>query len=317
MSKSRLQSFLSSTQTLQRAVWFVLAALVVSLVVFGGYYIWDRYIHLKDQSPIELGIEQMEQAIHQEPQNPEVRVALAETYLAAGQYAEAFEQADQVLALYPENVNALLIAGVASARLDRPEAALDPLNRFVALRKDDPLANVDSALEAAYYFLGESYVNLGRPAEAIPALEAALVIDRTDADALYQVGLAYEASGQSETALERYHKAVRLVPDFVQAYQGMIVSYSSLGQPHLVAYARGMEAFGLQDFKSALSHLEQASTALPDFAPAFLGMGLTYEKMGRLDEALAAIQRASELDPNDFAAQQALGRLQAALNSQN
>ena len=98
---------------------------------------------------------------------------------------------------------------------------------------------------------GESYVKLNQPAEAIPVLEAALVINRTDADALYQLGLAYQASGQPQTALERYHQAVRLVPDFVQVYQGMIESYSALGQPHPVAYARGMEAFCLQDYEAA------------------------------------------------------------------
>jgi tetratricopeptide (TPR) repeat protein len=246
-----------------------------------------------------------------------MRIALAETYLAAEQYAEALDQATQVLVLYPENAPALLIAGLANAYLDRPQASLDPLKRFVALRKDEPMAGLDSALEAAYYFLGESYVKLGQPAEAIPVLEAALVINRTDADALYQLGLAYQASGQPEAALERYHKAVRLVPDFLEAYQGMITSYSALGQPHSVAYARGMEAFCLQDYESALPYLEQATTSLPDFAPAFLGLGLTYERLGRLDEALAAIQRVIDLDPGDFAAQQTLGRLQAALNSQN
>ena len=212
MSKPTLRHLLLSTETLQRAIWITLAALLLTLMAFAGYYVWDRYIHLEDRSPIELGIEQMEQAIRQEPQNPELRMALAETYLAAGQYEEALDQAGQMLDLYPENVSALLIAGMASARLGQPDAALDPLTRFVALRENQPMANTDHALEAAYYYLGESYVKLGRPAEAIAVLEAALAIDRTDADALYQIGLAYQASGQPETAVERYHQAVRLVP---------------------------------------------------------------------------------------------------------
>ena len=317
MSKSRIQSFLSSTRAIKRAIWLVVAALAICLVVFGVYYVGDRYIHPEDRSPIELGIEQMEQAIRREPQNPEVRLALAETYLAAGQYDEAFDQAGQVLALYPENARALLIAGMTSARLGRPEAALDPLNRFTALRKDEPMANADQALEKAYYFLGESYVKLNRPAEAIPVLEAALVINHTDADALYQLGLAHQATGQPQAAVECYHQAVRLVPDFVEVYQGMITSYSALGLPHPVVYARGMEAFCLQDYESAVRYLEQATTALPNFAPAFLGIGLTYERMGNLDAALVAVQRAYELDPHDFAAQQAMGRIRAALDSQN
>ena len=87
MSKALIQNFLSNTKAIQRAIWIALAALLASLMVFGSYYIWDRYVHLEDQSPLELGIESMEQAVRQEPQNPDMRIALAETYLAGGQYA--------------------------------------------------------------------------------------------------------------------------------------------------------------------------------------------------------------------------------------
>jgi len=178
------------------------------------------------------------------------------------------------------------------------------------------MANVDTALEAAYYFLGESYVKLNRMDEAITTLEAALHINTTDADALYQLGLAYQANGQAEKALERYHKAVRLVPNFIEAYSGMIESYTALERPDYVAYARGMQALGLQDYGTAQTHLEYAIEALPDFGPAFLGLGLVYEQKGDLQAALMVVQHALELNPGDFAAKQTLGRIQAAMNSQ-
>jgi tetratricopeptide (TPR) repeat protein len=301
----------SSTQNLQRAIWIVLAVLIAVVVVFFGYYVWDRYVHLGDQSSIDVGAADLERAIRDDPQNVEARVALAESYLSAGQVEKALEQAVQVLSQYPENHGALLIAGMAYVHLDQPEAALAPLERFVALRKEGPMAQADTALEAAYYFLGESYVKLNRPAEAIPVLEAALAISPADADALYQAGLAYQATGQPEAALERYHRAVRLVPDFAEAYSGMVEAYTATGQSDYKEYAQGMEAFSLGDYKAALSHLEGATQALPEFTPAFLGLGLTYEKMSQWEAAESAIARALELDPQDFAAQQALGRIQS------
>ncbi|MCP4540194.1 MAG: tetratricopeptide repeat protein [Chloroflexi bacterium] len=304
-----------STQSIQRLIWIVLTALVTSLVLFGGYYYWDRYVHVGDKSPLELDIEHMEQVIQEDPQNPDARVSLAEYYLNQGMYKEALDQTNQVLNAYPENEGALIVAGIAHIRLDQPEDALDPLEKFTTLRKDQPMAGADTILEAAYYFLGESYVKLDRPAEAIDALEAALTISSTDADAIYQLGQAYQANGQPEAALERYHKAVRFVPDFTEAYSGMIESYSALDQSDFVAYARGMQAFSLQDYGTAKTHLEHATEALPDFAPAFLGMGLTYEKLDKMESALGAIQQAIELNPDDFAAQQALGRIQAAMDS--
>ena len=302
------------TKSIQRLVWIVLAVLVVSLVLFGGYYYWDRYVHLGDKSPAELDIEQMEQVVREDPQNVEARVAMAEYYLNQGMYQEAIDQTTQVLDAYPENDGALLISGIAHVRLDQPEAALGSLEKFIELRKDAPMAGADTILEAAYYFSGESYMKLDRPAEAIVALEAALAISATDADAIYQLGQAYQADDQPEAALVRYHQAIRFVPDFTEAYSGMIESYSTLDQSSFVAYARGMEAFCLRDYGTARTHLENATEALPDFGPAFLGMGLTYEQLGEPEAALGAIQQALELNPSDFAAQQALGRIQATMN---
>lgn len=306
-----------STQAIQRAVWIVFALFVVVLAAFAGYYIWDRYVYLGDKSPVELGLEHVEQAVLEDPQNVGARVALADSYLAAGQYRQALDHANQVLAAYPDNASALLIAGIAAVRLGEPEVALEPLEAFIVLRKDQPMAGVDSALETAYYFLGESYVKLNRPGDAISALDAALSISPTDADALHQRGRAYQASDQPEKALEQYHQAVRFVPDFAEVYGGMVESYAALGQSDHGAYARGMEAYSLEDYAEAQTQLELATRALPDFAPAHVGLGLTYEKLGQLEAALNLIQRALELNPGDFVAQQALGRIQNTLNSQN
>ncbi len=306
-----------STQTIQRVFWITLALFFVVLLSFVAYYIWDRYTHPEDQTPAKLEIVRMETAVYQQPQDPELRLVLAESYLQVGWYARALEQANQVLRQHPENASASLIAGISHVRLDRPQEALGPLHDFVALRKDGPMARTDTALEAAYYFLGESYLRLGRPAEAIQPLEAALLISPVDADALYQLGLAYDAGGQPELAVQKYQKAVRLVPDFVEVYQAMADSYSALNRHEHVTYAQGMVAFSQKDYRSAASRLERATEALPDFAPAFLGLGLAYENLGNLQPALSAIQRALELDPGDFAAQQALGRIQTAIETQN
>ncbi len=306
-----------STRTLTRVIVGAAVLLLVAVGVFGGYYYWDRYTFAGDKSPLELDIEHLESAIREDPQNPETRVALAQYYLGKGLYKDALAQAGQVLNAFPDNDGALLVAGIAHVRLNDMEPAIKNLEQFVAARKDQPMANVDTTLEAAYYFLGESYLNQNRPEEAIPNLEGALTITPTDADALYKLGMAYQTTGRAEAALEKYHKAVRLVPDFVEAYTGMIASYSSLNQPSYVAYARGMQAFSLQDFNTAQTHLEAATEALPDFAPAFLGLGLTYEKIDMQYEALQTLERAIELNPNDFAAQQAYARIQAVIDGQN
>jgi tetratricopeptide (TPR) repeat protein len=309
------ESGVSRTRSLQRTIWVVAGALLFSIMLFLGYYVWDRYVHLGDQSPAQRGIAHMEEAIRQEPQNIEMRLAMADYYLSAERYREALEQAKQILELQPDQPGALLIDGIAHVRLGEPEASLATLQRFVILRKNSPVAGTDAALETADYFLGESHIRLGKPAEAIPILEAALAINPTDADVLYQLGLAYETTGQPEEAMEYYQKAVRLVPIFAEAYDAMASCYAELNQVNESAYARGMAVFSRGDYAAAQTDLESVTAALPGFAPLYLGLGLVYEQVGRLKPALEAVQRAIELDPRDLAAQQALGRIEATLGT--
>ena len=307
---------LSTPQGIQRTIWIVTAALIINMMLFGGYYYWDRYVHVGDQSPVEMGIEELEATIREDPGDPEKRVMLAEYYLSSNLPNDALEQTSQVLESIPDHEGALLLSGIAYRNLNQPENAVEPLKHFVFLRKDSPMASSDTVLEMAYYFLGESYMKINRPLDAIEPLESAIQISATDADALYQLGLAYNAAEKPEEALPYFDRAVRLVPDFVEVYSGMVESYTALEKPEFIAYARGMQAFSQGDVQTAQTHLEYAVQMLPNYSPAFLGLALTYEQLDQLDFALVSVTHALELDPNNFAAQQTLGRLKATIAAQ-
>ncbi|NOX61731.1 MAG: tetratricopeptide repeat protein [Chloroflexi bacterium] len=306
---------LLSTQNIRRAIIIVGALLLVVVAAFSAYYYWDRFLPRGDLSPIEMAIEEAQQAVKENPQDPDLRLDLARIYYENRMYEEALEQAGQVLNAFPDNNDALLIVGLSNIRLDQPAEAIPPLEKFIELRKDHSTARADVVLEMVYYFVGESYMKLGQSAEAVPPLEAALEITPTDADALYQLGLAKQSLGDPEAALTYYHKAVRLVPDFTEVYEGMVECYTALNMPAHVEYAKGMKAFGTRDYELAKNHLLKAVEDLPDFAPALLGLGLTYEKLGELETAAEIIQRALDLNPHDFATRQALGRVQASLDA--
>jgi len=303
---------LNDDRILKRMVLLMAIAVGVVFLTFGGYYYWDRYVRLGDQSPLERDIAALEEAVREDPQDPERRVALAEYYLGKGLYSEALKQAGEVLKAFPDNDRALLVQGIAYVRTEDYQAAIAPLEAFVNLRKDSPMANTDIALETAYYFLGESYMALNQPENAIQPLEAAIKIERTDADALYQLGVAYLETGQPEEALPYLERAVRLVPDFTEAYTAMVDVYKAEGKDDHVAFARGMKAFAMGEYETAQAQLEAATQALPEFAPAFVGLAMTYEKQGNLEAAMQAAERALQLAPEDFSAQQTYGRIQAA-----
>jgi len=304
-----------STQNIRRGIIIVAVLLILVMAAFSAVYYWDRFLPRGDQSPSEIAIQEAEKAVREHPQDPDLRLALARIYYENSLYPEALEHANQVLSVSPDSENALLIAGLANIRLAQAAAAIPPLEQLIAARKKNPMAKSDMLLEMAYYFVGESYNKLGQNENAIPPLEAALEITPTDADALYQLGVAHQSQERCETALESYHKAVRLVPDFTEAYQGMAECYTLLDEPGRVEYARGMQAFGMKDYERAHTHLQKAVQLLPEYAPALLGLGLIYEKTNDLNAAADVLQQALALDPHDLAARQALGRVQASLDA--
>jgi tetratricopeptide (TPR) repeat protein len=297
---------------LDRLVRMTFIALILVVVGFGAYYYWDRYIHLGDESPVEKGAAYLEEQVRENPNDPAVRIALAHFYLQSGAYERSIEQANQILSAMPEDQNGLFFLGMSYAYLKQPEEAIEPLSKFVIIREQGEMAGLDSELQRALYFLGDSYFKTGRPDEAVASLTRALEINRTDADAMYVLGQVYASLGKHAQALEQYQNAVRFVPDFTEAYQGMLESYSALDHSSYVAYAKGMEALTMDDLETALTYLESAADGLSDFAPAYLGLGLTYEKLGNAQQATMNLQRALELDPDNYMASHALGRIQAA-----
>jgi tetratricopeptide (TPR) repeat protein len=296
-------------RVLTRLVWLVFGLLIVVSAAFGGYYYYDRYVHVGDQTPAEKMVSVMEAKVRAEPNSPGPRLALAEAYLQERNYDQALAQAQQVLQNYPEAERAHLVIGLTYAFSGKTEQSLAPLEKYADLRRKAEMKDVDQSLELALYYLGDGYLKLQRPADAIKVLNEAVGINRTDADALLALGRAYNLSGQPQEAVNQLTKAVGLVPDFTEAYAEMAVSYGQMNKPDHIRYADGMQAFAKKDYNRAQGLLAQAAAALPDFAPVQLGLGLTYEQLGDLAKAKASLERAVALDPHDFSATHALQRV--------
>ena len=307
------KDFFSDTHQLTRITILTGVAVLLAVFSFGGYYYWDRYVKLDDISPSEKSLQELEKAVGDNPQDPQPRLALAESYLVDRRYAEAIQQANQVLVALPDSDRAMLVVGVASVYEGKPDQAIAPLKKFIDIHEGTEMANRDMALEAALYFLGESYLQLGKPQDALQPLTRAIEISPTDADALYKLGVAYTQTGEHENALHMYESATTLVPNFMEAYQGMEASYVALGQTVQAEYARGMVAYSSKDYQGARKLLENVITAKSDFVPAFLGLGLVYEQLGDLKSAKTYADLAVKLDPQNLAAVQLQGRIESAL----
>jgi tetratricopeptide (TPR) repeat protein len=294
---------------LKRLVWIAFAILLLLIVAFAGYYYWDRYVHLGDMTPLQRNIQALEKKARENPDDPSTRLALAQYYLENKMISDAIDQASQIVKAFPDNDGAYFILGIAYTQSNQPQSALEPLIRFAEAHRSSEMAKVDSVLEASLFYLGMNYLKLSQPDEAIKVLTEALTIDRTDADAMYQLGLAYAQLQQHDKAIEQFQQAIKFVPDFAEAYTQLTKSYTAISQPDYAVYARGMEAYSQRNYSQARQDLETAVEKLPDFLPARLGLGLTYEQLQDIPDAILCYQEVLAIDPHNFSANQALTRI--------
>ena len=311
--KSKINELLSDTRQLTRIVILAGVLLVLVVVTFGGYYYYDRY-YSNQSSTSENIIAQAQQAVEKNPQDPEVRLGLAEAFMVNRRYDEALGEANQVIAAYPDNQHAWLVVGVANALKGNPQDAVNPLQKFYDANKDADMPGLNKVLQSAAYYLGDSYLQLGQPEKAVPVLEKVVEWSQTDSDAMVKLGTAYIAVQRYENAVTMFQAATRFVPNYTEAYQGMAIAYQAMNEASFANYANGMVAYSKKDYKTALDLLLKAAQAEPEFVPALDGLGLTYEGLGDLQNAKTSYETVLKLVPEDFTATTGLQRVEAQLN---
>jgi len=304
---------ISEDARLKRKIRIALGVLIVIVIAFAAYYYKDRYVTPAGVADTPDPSEQLAKKVREHPNDADARLALAENYLFNRHYADAIDQAQQVVKAYPKKDRAFLILGVSYNLSQQPSKAVDPLSKFVATHEKSAGAALDTGLEAALYYIADSYLQMKRPADAIKPLEKALEINPTDADALYALGLACDRSGNHKQAISAFQKATMLVPDYAEAYQGMAASFRALGEADLAIYAKAMVSFARNDFAGARDALVRVVAKRKSYGPAQLGLGLVYEQLGGFKDSKAHLKLALQQDPGNIAVKQALGRVTAAM----
>jgi Flp pilus assembly protein TadD len=185
--------------------------------------------------------------------------------------------------------------------------------------------NPENAEEQA--FLGASYLDAGRTADAVPHLEAAARLDPRLATARADLGTALMAEGQLAGALEHLRRAAALAPnDPTIVYNlGNALAKTSNGRDAAAAYLRALtinpdyadahENLGNLLFThgriaDALPHLARAAALRPNSAVILTNYASALAANGRYAEALGPIRRALALSPDYAPALDDLHRLE-------
>jgi Tfp pilus assembly protein PilF/mono/diheme cytochrome c family protein len=144
-------------------------------------------------------------------------------------------------------------------------------------------------------FLGGSYVDAGRFADAIPHLETAVRLDERSAAAHNYLGIALMEERRLADAIARFRRASALAP-----------------RDEVLQFNLGNALGGASRFVEAVAAYERAIALNPDFADAHVNLGTLLLSRGRVKEAVARFQRAVALRPDSAVVQNNLGGALAA-----
>ena len=132
-----------------------------------------------------------------------------------------------------------------------------------------------------YNIAGASNAALMQFDAAIESYKQALRIKPDYADAYYNMGVALNDKGDPEAAIESYKQALRIKPDYAKAYNNMGVALNDKGDP-----------------EAAIESYKQALRIKPDYADAYNNMGSALKDKGDLEEAIDSYKQALRIKPD-------------------
>lgn len=157
-----------------------------------------------------------ETAIAKGTSSDELRNNYAAVLMAAGETAKA----EKLLSTMGERPEVLVNLGLLYLESNRPQLAVNPLERATRLQPDDG---------AAWGALGMAYGNSGKKREAIAALEKAQALRNRTANLANELGVLYMETDQPRLAVDQFLAAVELDSKHLPSHINLTMYYLASG----------------------------------------------------------------------------------------
>ncbi|HEX4770256.1 MAG TPA: tetratricopeptide repeat protein [Bryobacteraceae bacterium] len=161
------------------------------------------------------------------------------------------------------------------------------------------------ALSSANLFAGLTLIDLGEMKEAVPYLKRARELDPDRPTPVLALGKAYVGLRQYDAANECYQRAVNLDNNSAEAWFGLGITYRSRAEQRLNYAARQGKAQSNPDqaaindlLNNALKALTRAAELDPNSARTRLLMAESLADQGSFANAISEYQTAIKLDPS-------------------
>jgi tetratricopeptide (TPR) repeat protein len=238
---------------------------------------------LRERSEKEA-IKFLEEAAIKLPESIAVRIGLARGLQKQGNYSQALDICNSIIAVYPNQLDALLLKSELLEAVNKHDEALKTLGIAYGFAPGDPE-------------LAHNYAFALAEAKDPRALVISDSLIRADsagrhAEPYYFKGLYYENTGAIATALKLFDEAIRHDYYFLDAYM-----------------EKGQVLYNTKKYKEALNTFHLAATISPTFADTYFWVGKSLEALGNKADAKTNYQRAYGLDKTMTEARDAAARL--------
>jgi len=154
---------------------------------------------------LALGMAALKEAIQLDPQNAQFHNTLGLVYLNLGRPIDGQAEIEMAIELDKNNADYNHNLGIALAQQGKFEEAI------VAYKKALSFPTY-STPEVAYYNMGEAFIRLRKPQEAVESFRAAIQLEPTMVAAHYGLGLALSQAGKPDEAKAAFRQARDLDP---------------------------------------------------------------------------------------------------------
>ena len=250
------------------------------------------YVNSKvwDQALVSCG-----RSINLNPNAIGSRYNRARVYFETQRLPEALEDLRAVLQLNPRHEGALQLAGYIASTLGQEEEASGYFRRYLEVVPEDAGARARVAYELA---------QKGDPRGAVLIIQDGLAQDSTNIDLWEQLGgyafsTGVQIDGEGRTPTSDPALAREAVPFFRMAIDAYTRVFEAKGNETPAAHLRNIVTayVSLEEIENAVTMGERATTSHPGEAGLWSVLADALQRAGRLDDALAALDRVAQLDP--------------------
>ncbi len=239
----------------------------------------------------EDALRNCDEALRTNPASTSGRYLRGRVYMGQEDWTSAAEDLGMVVESNPAEVDALNALAYVHAQLGDMDRAVELYREYLNFNPGDANVRMTVAFELA---------QAGGEDEAISLLQDGIAIDSTNADlweflgnVALKKGTTAEEGAAEDTGAIADEASVRLA---VEAYDHVLELKGEDMNPEIL---RNVIAANLElgDYDAALTFADRAQALMPEDAGLWSIRSDIYGRMERYDDAVAALDRALELDP--------------------